>query len=107
MLKAFASRLPVTFKSKCADLSCVIVDRKSTRLNSSHTVISYAVFCLKKKKKNYLPNVQRATSGLIRLRGVEQSRRVDAQRHRQQKLRQSFNTECRECHHSDAWGGPT
>src|SRR5256885_7939334 len=30
-------------------------DRKSTRLNSSHLVISYAVFCLKKKKKN-LPN---------------------------------------------------
>src|SRR5256885_7169307 len=27
------------------------VDRKSTRLNSSHLVISYAVFCLKKKKK--------------------------------------------------------
>src|SRR5438034_4747035 len=26
------------------------LDRKSTRLNSSHTVISYAVFCLKKKK---------------------------------------------------------
>src|SRR2546426_2350782 len=29
-------------------------DRKSTRLNSSHLVISYAVFCLKKKKKKYL-----------------------------------------------------
>src|SRR6266446_8028119 len=28
-------------------------DRKSTRLNSSHLVISYAVFCLKKKKKMY------------------------------------------------------
>src|SRR5260221_8916365 len=28
------------------------LDRKSTRLNSSHTVISYAVFCLKKKKKD-------------------------------------------------------
>src|SRR5438034_6696717 len=28
----------------------VMTDRKSTRLNSSHTVISYAVFCLKKKK---------------------------------------------------------
>src|SRR5436190_16133600 len=28
-----------------------IADRKSTRLNSSHTVISYAVFCLKKKNK--------------------------------------------------------
>src|SRR5438034_4767606 len=33
-------------------------DRKSTRLNSSHTVISYAVFCLKKKKVA-------ATSGTI------------------------------------------
>src|SRR5438034_2395278 len=29
------------------------LDRKSTRLNSSHTVISYAVFCLKKKKKQH------------------------------------------------------
>src|SRR5260221_2856351 len=29
----------------------LVGDRKSTRLNSSHTVISYAVFCLKKKKK--------------------------------------------------------
>src|SRR5437870_7832069 len=28
-------------------------DRKSTRLNSSHVAISYAVFCLKKKKKTY------------------------------------------------------
>src|SRR5256885_7328158 len=28
-------------------------DRKSTRLNSSHLVISYAVFCLKKKKKKF------------------------------------------------------
>src|SRR5438132_4938451 len=31
-------------------------DRKSTRLNSSHTVISYAVFCLKKKKKKITNN---------------------------------------------------
>src|SRR5436190_4542089 len=31
-------------------------DRKSTRLNSSHTVISYAVFCLKKKKKKRRKN---------------------------------------------------
>src|SRR2546426_4614805 len=30
----------------------IVEDRKSTRLNSSHLVISYAVFCLKKKKKN-------------------------------------------------------
>src|SRR2546422_5591259 len=34
-----------------------ILDRKSTRLNSSHGYISYAVFCLKKKKKNkYITN---------------------------------------------------
>src|SRR5947207_6020463 len=31
-----------------ADAIGMLVDRKSTRLNSSHTVISYAVFCLKK-----------------------------------------------------------
>src|SRR3712207_7424167 len=30
-------------------------DRKSTRLNSSHANISYAVFCLKKKKNNHQP----------------------------------------------------
>src|SRR6266511_425188 len=33
-------------------LVIVPLDRKSTRLNSSHVKISYAVFCLKKKKKN-------------------------------------------------------
>src|SRR5258708_26921155 len=32
-------------------------DRKSTRLNSSHQIISYAVFCLKKKKKKYLKDL--------------------------------------------------
>src|SRR5260221_6929109 len=35
------------------------LDRKSTRLNSSHTVISYAVFCLKKKKKAHSGSVGR------------------------------------------------
>src|SRR5260221_9367049 len=38
---------------RCVDIIEPLVDvedRKSTRLNSSHTVISYAVFCLKKKK---------------------------------------------------------
>src|SRR2546426_2629897 len=34
-----------------AVLRLLVRDRKSTRLNSSHLVISYAVFCLKKKKK--------------------------------------------------------
>src|SRR5438552_10519888 len=32
-------------------------DRKSTRLNSSHQIISYAVFCLKKKKKRTIRHV--------------------------------------------------
>src|SRR3712207_7405432 len=32
--------------------AAAVLDRKSTRLNSSHANISYAVFCLKKKKKN-------------------------------------------------------
>src|SRR5256885_8173532 len=36
-----------------ADSTAERRDRKSTRLNSSHLVISYAVFCLKKKKKKY------------------------------------------------------
>src|SRR5690625_5928166 len=34
------------------------IDRKSTRLNSSHVAISYAVFCLKKKNKNKQSNEQ-------------------------------------------------
>src|SRR5256885_3325484 len=34
--------------------ACWLADRKSTRLNSSHLVISYAVFCLKKKKQTIL-----------------------------------------------------
>src|SRR5207248_5979678 len=35
-----------------------IRDRKSTRLNSSHRTISYAVFCLKKKKKKNITNIK-------------------------------------------------
>src|SRR2546421_8154857 len=43
-----ASHLPLT----AARRSCILLsDRKSTRLNSSHDQISYAVFCFKKKKK--------------------------------------------------------
>src|SRR2546430_1149557 len=41
-------------------------DRKSTRLNSSHSQISYAVFCLKKKKKTYL-SIRRADDDLTSL----------------------------------------
>src|SRR5260221_7008676 len=49
-------------------------DRKSTRLNSSHTVISYAVFCLKKKNKTVaqtivVPARQEHLVSMIRSRG--------------------------------------
>src|SRR5690348_17892869 len=43
--------LPIHLGSYCRS-----GDRKSTRLNSSHPSISYAVFCLKKKKKVYIYN---------------------------------------------------
>src|SRR5438132_7978791 len=62
------SRSPVPWNNSTGQRTCLIRvrlssdsrtmndgkmrDRKSTRLNSSHTVISYAVFCLKKKKKD-------------------------------------------------------
>src|SRR2546422_6645950 len=39
-------------------------DRKSTRLNSSHGYISYAVFCLKKKKTDHRPDTLRYTLAL-------------------------------------------
>src|SRR5690349_22780660 len=46
---------PATDDSQPLDGDCALhglLDRKSTRLNSSHVEISYAVFCLKKKKNN-------------------------------------------------------
>src|SRR5690606_40321469 len=43
------------FKQRIAHGTLVFRDRKSTRLNSSHVKISYAVFCLK-KKKNQTPS---------------------------------------------------
>src|SRR5258708_14105676 len=45
-------------------------DRKSTRLNSSHQIISYAVFCLKKKKK------RQGTKKLQRRQTMEESKGV-------------------------------
>src|SRR5256885_8485693 len=46
-----------------ADLEVIArADRKSTRLNSSHLVISYAVFCLKKKKDTAIPGDTRSRS---------------------------------------------
>src|SRR5690554_7663154 len=49
--RALAEMYP-TQQSEVSGTIVVRIDRKSTRLNSSHVRISYAVFCLKKKKKN-------------------------------------------------------
>src|SRR5438132_8888443 len=48
-----------------ATAKCFVLDRKSTRLNSSHTVISYAVFCLKKKKKKKKKNKKKNKKNTI------------------------------------------
>src|ERR1035441_10777292 len=72
-IRRFGSRLlvklkPRNFRShgRATALFCwftwslsFVVDRKSTRLNSSHLGISYAVFCLKKKKKQKNTNEHR------------------------------------------------
>src|SRR5438045_9294423 len=49
--KKNVSPSPTRPSSVCTSTSTRLGDRKSTRLNSSHLGISYAVFCLKKKKK--------------------------------------------------------
>src|SRR5207244_12759050 len=49
-------------------------DRKSTRLNSSHQIISYAVFCLKKKKKKIKENTEKKDKDRQKL----QSERIHA-----------------------------
>src|SRR2546426_9357698 len=46
------TRSPTATRTACGAALARNTDRKSTRLNSSHLVISYAVFCLKKKKKH-------------------------------------------------------
>src|SRR5882672_2779484 len=53
-------------------------DRKSTRLNSSHTVISYAVFCLKKKKDNGLSADALKIEQIVVELKVHQPPRLDA-----------------------------
>src|SRR5207244_11343296 len=51
-------RIEFPFQRETTDNSVnVSLDRKSTRLNSSHQIISYAVFCLKKKNKNIITHL--------------------------------------------------
>src|SRR2546430_16641362 len=46
-------------------LPAMVLDRKSTRLNSSHSQISYAVFCLKKKKKHVTRMLEREVNDVL------------------------------------------
>src|SRR5256885_10941943 len=48
----FVNSKPVVVRCQAMHRISTAQDRKSTRLNSSHLVISYAVFCLKKKKRS-------------------------------------------------------
>src|SRR2546426_3749771 len=65
----FVPRASVTLKIATWNVNGIRArDRKSTRLNSSHLVISYAVFCLKKKNNyNHLPRLANASCGHIDL----------------------------------------
>src|SRR2546430_5822713 len=56
MLASDEKNLTKTLASEMTRFRHYLIDRKSTRLNSSHSQISYAVFCLKKKKKNVCKN---------------------------------------------------
>src|ERR1039457_743650 len=51
-------------QSPCNLVCLFCLDRKSTRLNSSHLVISYAVFCLKKKTRELKSDLRIAVSAL-------------------------------------------
>src|SRR2546427_30621 len=64
MLRAAAALLVLALASRTAPAQDTLaqrsLDRKSTRLNSSHSQISYAVFCLKKKKKKKKKSIMRS-----------------------------------------------
>src|SRR2546427_8414516 len=59
---AYAEQLGIARIVALGDLDQFRLDRKSTRLNSSHSQISYAVFCLKKKKTSEARSLANAPS---------------------------------------------
>src|SRR5437773_8676050 len=65
----FVARLPryrrYWLPFRCQGRS-IQIDRKSTRLNSSHITISYAVFCLKKKKKKKKNKIHKINKKIIK-----------------------------------------
>src|SRR5256885_8011130 len=72
LFRSLVARHSIAGRGPGIDGACLVVlhlrrvgDRKSTRLNSSHLVISYAVFCLKKKKKKKIHYILYNTIHLI------------------------------------------
>src|SRR2546427_1612365 len=69
-------RIPIFARSDCRR-SATTSDRKSTRLNSSHSQISYAVFCLKKKKyENRIVRAHVRTSVTVKYRIQDYARKI-------------------------------
>src|SRR5438552_14681092 len=66
----FSLFVNVSSRSSCVLQRSRKRDRKSTRLNSSHQIISYAVFCLKKKKKRYTQESQLTTKSQTKLNTI-------------------------------------
>src|SRR5437588_7159158 len=88
-----AGRMHVASRVTCTTTVCAPrdSDRKSTRLNSSHTVISYAVFCLKKKKKK---DNKQNTQQKKKTQNIKKKRRSALLRHgvMYRKLLSAINT---------------
>src|SRR5690348_18214213 len=60
-----------SFVGTIRDILCASIDRKSTRLNSSHPSTSYAVFCLKKTRLDIVRALPRAQHADITIQSVD------------------------------------
>src|ERR1022692_1913304 len=93
-------------QSPCNLVCRFCLDRKSTRLNSSHLVISYAVFCLKKKKERLRRHGLRGVGRAVGPHQLQARRVTHAPAHGIQIQRFFFNdtapTEIRTLPHPDA-----
>src|SRR5689334_24331044 len=76
----------------CSGIPCSVLDRKSTRLNSSHSSISYAVFCLKKKKKKKTKRIkQKKKKKTKKIRKQKTKNRKNSKNKKQNNYTQSIN----------------
>src|SRR5438874_8522390 len=61
----------ISLRRERSETEVALLDRKSTRLNSSHVEISYAVFCLKKKKKKNKKKQQKETKKKLKKKHIK------------------------------------